>query len=130
MSTKGWGWPALALLAAAIAGFPWLGDLIGERFPTSYELRLVMRVMILAIVVIGLNLLVGLAGLVSLGQAALYGLGAHVAALLVALSRVFIGTHYASDVLGGALTGAVAAMLVARLYQRGTRVDRFVTSVL
>ena len=29
-----------------------------------------------------------------------------------------------------ALTGAVAAMLVARLYQRGTRVDRFVTSIL
>ena len=67
MSAKFWGWFGLALLATLIAGFPWLGDLIGERFPTSYELRLVMRAMILAIVVIGLNLLVGLAGLVSLG---------------------------------------------------------------
>jgi ABC-type branched-subunit amino acid transport system permease subunit len=38
--------------------------------------------MIFAIVVVGLNILVGFAGLVSLGQAALVGLGAHVAALL------------------------------------------------
>ena len=72
----------LAVLAATLAVFPWVGDLIGERFPTSYELRLVMRAMILGIVAIGLNILVGYAGLVSLGQAALYGLGAHVAALL------------------------------------------------
>ncbi|WP_094574522.1 MULTISPECIES: phosphatase PAP2 family protein [Brucella/Ochrobactrum group] len=52
------------------------------------------------------------------------------AAVLVAVSRVYIGTHYVSDVLGGAATGIVAAILVRALYREGTRLDRFVTSVL
>ena len=55
--------------------------------------------------------------------------GFGVAALLIAFSRVYIGTHYASDVLGGALTGALAAVLVASVYRRSSRVDRFVTGI-
>lgn len=51
-------------------------------------------------------------------------------ALAVAISRVYVGTHYASDVLGGALSGALAAALVLSLYRRGTRVDRFITGIL
>ncbi|TIS89810.1 phosphatase PAP2 family protein [Mesorhizobium sp.] len=53
-----------------------------------------------------------------------------VAALLVTVSRVYIGTHYVSDVLGGALTGIVAALLVRALYREGTRADRLITSIL
>jgi len=98
----------LVLLVAALAAFPWVGDVIGERFPTSYELRLVMRAMILCIVVIGLNILVGYAGLVSLGQAALYGLGAHVAALLALRA----GSPFAAAlVLSVLIPAAVGAML-------------------
>jgi undecaprenyl-diphosphatase len=52
------------------------------------------------------------------------------AAMLVIVSRVYIGTHYASDVLGGALTGIVAAVLVRALYREGTRADRLITSIL
>jgi len=52
------------------------------------------------------------------------------AALAVAISRVYIGTHYTSDVLGGALIGAFAAALVPSLYVRGTRIDRFITGLL
>ena len=52
------------------------------------------------------------------------------AAVLVTISRVYIGTHYVSDVLGGAATGIVAAMLVRAFYREGTRLDRFVTSIL
>jgi undecaprenyl-diphosphatase len=53
-----------------------------------------------------------------------------IAALTVAISRVYVGTHYAIDVLGGALTGAFAAVLLQSLYVRGTRVDRFITGIL
>lgn len=52
------------------------------------------------------------------------------AAVLVTISRVYIGTHYVSDVLGGAATGIVAALLVCALYREGTRLDRLITSIL
>jgi len=52
------------------------------------------------------------------------------AAVLVSFSRVYIGIHYASDVLGGALTGISAAMLVGILYRRDTRLDRLLTNIL
>ena len=52
------------------------------------------------------------------------------AALLVIVSRVYIGTHYVSDVLGGALTGIFAAMLVRALFRQGTRADRWIISRL
>lgn len=51
-------------------------------------------------------------------------------AALVAISRVYIGTHYVGDIVGGAATGIVAALLVRPLYQEGTRLDRLVTSIL
>ncbi len=51
-------------------------------------------------------------------------------ACLVALSRVFVGIHYAGDVLGGALTGAVAAGIIWLGYRRETRLDRFLTGLL
>ncbi len=52
------------------------------------------------------------------------------AAVLVIVSRVYIGTHYVSDVLGGVLTGIVAAALVRALYREGTRADRALTGIL
>ena len=57
------------------------------------------------------------------------GLGFLIAAVLVSVSRVYIGTHYASDVLGGALTGIAAATIVRSIYQDGTRADQFITSL-
>jgi undecaprenyl-diphosphatase len=59
-------------------------------------------------------------------RAALFG----VIALLVVWSRVFIGTHYVSDILGGAATGLAAAALVRWLYPAGTRLDQLLTGLL
>jgi undecaprenyl-diphosphatase len=52
------------------------------------------------------------------------------AAALVAISRVYVGTHYIGDALGGAVTGIAAALLVHTFYREATRLDRFITSIL
>jgi undecaprenyl-diphosphatase len=52
------------------------------------------------------------------------------AALLVMTSRIYIGTHYFSDVLGGAATGIIGALVARGLYREGTRVDRLLTGIL
>ncbi len=51
-------------------------------------------------------------------------------ALLICWSRIFVGTHYLTDVLGGGLTGVVAAMLVWAFYREGSQLDRFATGIL
>jgi undecaprenyl-diphosphatase len=53
-----------------------------------------------------------------------------VLAILICWSRVFVGTHYLSDILGGMITGLVGASLVRFFYQEGSRLDRFATSIL
>ncbi len=58
------------------------------------------------------------------------GLAFLIAALLVSLSRIYVGMHYASDVLGGAATGTLAAAAVRALYWEGTAADRFITGLL
>ncbi|UFI06852.1 phosphatase PAP2 family protein [Roseibium aggregatum] len=51
------------------------------------------------------------------------------AAFLVAISRVYVGTHYISDVIGGAATGLSAALTVRFFYREGTRIDRLITRI-
>src|SRR5712692_225593 len=51
-------------------------------------------------------------------------------ALLICWSRIFVGTHYLTDVLGGSLTAVVAAMLVWVFYREGSGLDRFATGIL
>lgn len=52
------------------------------------------------------------------------------AALMVCLSRVFVGTHYVTDVLGGAVTGIAAALAIRLFYKENTRIDRLLTGIL
>jgi undecaprenyl-diphosphatase len=58
------------------------------------------------------------------------GLAFLAAAFLVCLSRIYVGTHYFTDVLGGAVTGVFAAAAGRGLYWKGTRLDRLITGIL
>ena len=60
------------------------------------------------------------------GRASAFG----VLALLVCFSRVYVGTHYVTDILGGVAVGILAAHAVGLAYREGTRLDRFVTGIL
>lgn len=51
-------------------------------------------------------------------------------AMIICWSRVYVGTHYVTDVMGGAITGTLAAIIVRLAYQEGTKLDRFATSIL
>ncbi len=64
------GW-ALLLLAAV---FPWFGG--------SFYTRLAIEALLLACVALSVDILLGYAGLLSLGQAAYFGLAAYIAALM------------------------------------------------
>ena len=57
-------------------------------------------------------------------------LGLLLLALLVCLSRVYVGTHYVTDILGGWATAVVAALIVKLLYREGSRLDRCATGIL
>jgi undecaprenyl-diphosphatase len=46
-------------------------------------------------------------------------------AVLIAVSRVYLGAHFPSDVLAGAILGALVGALAGGLYARGrSRVER------
>jgi branched-chain amino acid transport system permease protein len=66
---------ALGLLAVVMLAFPLFG-------PDSFAYDIAIRIAINAVVVIGLNLLFGYAGQISLGHAAFFGLGAYGSAIL------------------------------------------------
>ncbi|HEX2256580.1 MAG TPA: branched-chain amino acid ABC transporter permease [Afifellaceae bacterium] len=98
---KGWlaDWrvavPVLVIIAALIAA---------PRAVGTFELFLLMRVMLLALFALGFNLLLGYTGLLSFGQAGFFAVGAYVCALiLLEAPSLLLG-------IGG---GVVAAALVA-----------------
>jgi undecaprenyl-diphosphatase len=50
-------------------------------------------------------------------------------ATLVCFSRIFVGMHYATDIVGGAVVALVAAIVVKTAYRQGTKIDRWITSI-
>ena len=91
--------PALAFLlfGVLLAAVPLVSD-------NEYELRLFMLFLIYGIAAVGLNVLVGLTGLVSLGQAGLFALGAYTAAI--------VSTRLGADLA----ISTVAAILLASAF--------------
>lgn len=88
----------LGVLALVLLVFPWCG-------PDSFAYDLAIRVAINAVVVIGLNLLFGYAGQISLGHAAFFGFGAYASAILT--------THAGWPPLAALLAGALATGALA-----------------
>ncbi|MGX8011767.1 phosphatase PAP2 family protein [Mesorhizobium sp. ORM8.1] len=51
-------------------------------------------------------------------------------AFLVCWSRIYIGTHYLTDVIGGVVTGIVGAVAVRLAYHENSRLDNLATKIL
>src|SRR5882757_8716863 len=93
----------LLVLAAVIALLPLL-------FPSSYYYRVAALVWVSAFAAIGLNVLMGQAGQVSLGHAGFFGIGAYA----VAIGPKHLGVPSLAALLAGAVISAVLAFLVGR----------------
>ncbi len=100
---RAWGWLLPAALAVAL---PWLLQALGAEF----YLSMASRIVVYAIAATALNLLLGYGGMVSLGHAAFFGLGAYVSGVLLSEGVLGAGTHLLATV---ALTGGAALLIGA-----------------
>ena len=85
----------LILLALAVAAF----------FAFPYNLAFLTRIVIMVVLVLSLDLILGFAGIASLGQAAMYGAGAYAAGLFA--------IHVWADPVAGLVIGALAGAALA-----------------
>lgn len=95
-----WG---LVIVAAILVVLPFV-------LPNAFYMDVAIRMAINAVIVIGLNLLIGFAGQISLGHAGFIGIGAYASAVLP--------THFAWHPIAAMLAGAAAAALLAALVAR------------
>lgn len=94
-------WVQLAILAVLIATLPMF-------FPSGYYYRVGALIFVNALAVIGLVILIGYAGQISLGHAGFAGIGAY----SCALAPEHLGLHPAfALVLGAAISAALAALI-------------------
>ena len=93
----------LYLIMAVLLVLPWV-------LPNSFYMDLAIRMMINAVIVLGLNLLIGFAGQISLGHAGFLGIGAYASAVLPA----HFGWHPLLAMGAGMVAAAALAALVAR----------------
>jgi branched-chain amino acid transport system permease protein len=93
----------LMALAAVLVVLPFF-------FPNNFYYDVAIKTALNAVVCIGLNLLIGYAGQISLGHAGFFALGAYASAILT--------THYRWPGLAAMLAGAVAVALLAFLVAR------------
>ena len=94
------GLRTLALLAVLIVALPLLSG-------SNYVLRIAALVWIMGLGAIGLHILMGLAGQISLGHAGFFGIGAYASAVLP--------SHYGVPTPLAALAGIVASTVIAYL---------------
>jgi branched-chain amino acid transport system permease protein len=93
----------LATVAAVIVVLP-------AFFPSAYHYRIGALVLIFALAAVGLNLLMGFAGQVSLGHAGFLGIGGYA----VAIGPSYFGISSWLSILGGAVLSGAVAFLVGK----------------
>ena len=99
---------ALLIALALLATLPfWIGN--------SYYINIATQILIYAILALGLNVLVGYAGLVTLGHAGLFGIAAYVGAILINN-----GHGHLVVALGACIATLAATAVFALLALRGT----------
>ena len=96
-----------------------LGAAVAVAFPftqqgNAYWIRVFASIGVFAVAAIGLNVVVGLAGLLDLGYVAFFGVGAYVGALLsnAALTTVHVHIPFIVVVLLGGLIAAVFGLVI------------------
>jgi branched-chain amino acid transport system permease protein len=102
-----------ALAAHRLAPFALVATIIvllPPFFPSAYYFRIGTLVFIFALAAIGLNLLMGFAGQVSLGHAGFLGIGGYA----VAIGPTHLGMPSWLCIVGGAALSALVAFLVGR----------------
>src|SRR6267142_4295732 len=77
---------------------------------STFHLRLATLVFIIALAVVGLNLLMGFAGQVSLGHAGFFGIGAYA----VAVGPTYLGVPSWAAFIGGAAGAGLIAFAIGR----------------
>ena len=105
------GQAVLAAVALAALGLPWVTP--------AYHVLLMLPFMAYAVVLLGLNLLFGHAGLVSFGHALFIGIGAYTGAFLTTHTPV---RSLEVILVGAAVLGAAAAALVGALCVRYVKI--------
>lgn len=93
----------LIALAVVLMVVPWV-------LPNSFYFDIVIRMAINAIVVVGLNLLMGYTGQISLGHAGFFGIGVYTSAVMT----THYGWHGVTAMLAGMMLTGVLALLIAR----------------
>ena len=101
---------ALGCVVALALALPWLL----RAFGLDFYLSMASRIVVYAIAATALNLLLGYAGMVSLGQAAYFGLGAYVSGVLLSEGVQGAGTHLLAVVALCALAALVIGAISLR----------------
>jgi branched-chain amino acid transport system permease protein len=109
---------AKVLIIAAIL----LALLIVISYSTSFVMLLATRALVFAILAMSVDLLLGFAGMASLGQAAYFRVGAYLTAILAAKYHFGLGWDFWIVVLLGLLAGAATAAFFGLFAVRATGV--------
>ena len=93
--------PVTLLVVAALIVLPWVE-------PDKFALHILSLIAIASIAAMGLQVLLGYSGQLSIGQAAFYGIGAYTSALLTAR----LGVPFPLALIGAGATAAIASLLM------------------